>query len=116
MVAAAVQLHCLGVAQGHVVETWRDGDRVRRQTDGVLDVVAVRRADGEVDVVVTDLRRGLRYTRTQLYRLGVFVDWAELARRPAAPASMCTPFVSDAAFTLHQGVVELPMDPDGSSD
>lgn len=65
------------------MEGWRDGDaRVKRRTGDALESYAVRSPGGEqYDLTMLDLQRKLltRITRTNLYRLGNFTDWFDLA-------------------------------------
>jgi hypothetical protein len=81
------------VARGsqHTLEAWLDaGVRLKRVTDGAVEVHAERDADGpEFRMTLLDLRRRIAtyVNRTSLYRIGQFTDWFELAqglRRPRA--------------------------------
>jgi hypothetical protein len=94
--------------QAHEVEIWRDGDqRLRRVTDGKIEVFAFRPAGGvEWRMVVLDRSRKLRtdIDRTNLGRIGHFTDWFGLANslsRPLGPymlSSMSTPKVSEPSI------------------
>jgi hypothetical protein len=67
----------------HRVEVWRDGDvRVRRRTDDRIDVHASREAgSAEFEMSILDLERRIHTTvsRSNLYRIGSFTDWFDLA-------------------------------------
>lgn len=67
----------------HRVEVWRDGDRrVRRRTDGRVEVHASRDA-GSDDFALSllDLQKRIHtsVSRSNLYRIGSFIDWFDLA-------------------------------------
>jgi hypothetical protein len=67
----------------HRVEVWRDGDvRVRRRTDDRIEVHASRE-DGSVEfgMSILDLDKRIHTTvsRRNLYRIGSFTDWFDLA-------------------------------------
>jgi len=75
----------------HVMQLWRDGDRrlVRRTDDATEIHVSRTPHDPDYEMVVLDLRRKLetRVARYDLYRLGSFTDWFDLAhglRHPKA--------------------------------
>ena len=65
------------------MESWRDGDtRVRRRTNDAIEVHAVRKpGEPEYAMTVLDLKRKLltRIDRTNLFRIGNFTDWFDLA-------------------------------------
>lgn len=65
------------------IEAWREGDtRLKRRTDDAVEIHAVRRAgDAEYAMTVIDLRRKLltRIDRTNLFRIGNFTDWFDIA-------------------------------------
>lgn len=67
----------------HELQVWRDGaTRVKRTTDGAIETYAVRKpGDAEFRMTVLDLRRKIatRVDRTNLYRIGHFSDWFDLA-------------------------------------
>jgi hypothetical protein len=67
----------------HRVEVWRDGDlRVRRRTDDRIEVHASREAgSAEFEMSILDLERRIHTTvsRSNLYRIGSFTDWLDLA-------------------------------------
>lgn len=103
----------------HRVEVWRDGEvRVRRRTDGRIEVHASRAA-GSADFAVSilDLEKRIHtsVSRDNLYRIGSFTDWFDLAhglRHPrgpyrlasiAAPPEAGTPLQPCAWFELAQG-------------
>jgi hypothetical protein len=75
----------------HVLEVWRDGDRrLTRRTDDASEIhVAREPGDPDYQMVVLDLRHKIetRIARDDLYRLGSFTDWFDLAhglRHPKA--------------------------------
>jgi hypothetical protein len=75
----------------HRLEVWRDGERrlVRRTDDAIETHVARRPGDPGFQMVVLDLRRKIetRIARDDLYRIGNFTDWFDLAhglRHPKA--------------------------------
>jgi hypothetical protein len=77
----------------HRLELWRDGGRVRRDTDDRLQVFAVR-AGVEDRFWVVDRSRAILFTasRTTLFRLGSFRSWEGLATslEPPAPGARVT--------------------------
>ena len=63
------------------LEVWRAGhDRVKRVTDGVVEVQAVRRGADDFQTMVLDRRRRTltKVNRVNLYRIGAFTDWFDL--------------------------------------
>lgn len=73
----------------HWMDVWRDGDRrIRRSTDGAITTFAYRApGDAGYRLSVLDEQRHRRtdIDRTNLYRIGNFADWYDLAhglRRP----------------------------------
>ena len=102
----------------HQVELWRDGDRrLVRRTDGAIEIHVARSAgDPAYQMVVLDLRRKIesRLTRDDMYRIGSFTDWFDLAhglRQPkagyhlassSAPAGAPTPVKSCKWYVLEQ--------------
>lgn len=67
--------------QPHDLEVWRrDDSRVRRRTDGRMEIFAERRGEG-VALVVRDLRTDSAYTAsdTDLFAMGHRMRWADLA-------------------------------------
>ncbi len=103
----------------HRLEIWRDGDRrLKRRTDDAVEIYAARRS-GEVEyqLSVLDLRKRIhtRIDRSNLYRIGGFVDWFDLAhglRRPSAayriarvpaPAGAPRPLEACDWYDLSQG-------------
>jgi hypothetical protein len=103
----------------HRLEVWRDGGRrLVRRTDGVIEThVAHRPGDPDFQLVVLDLQRKIetRIARDDLYRIGNFTDWFDLAhglRHPraayrltvsAAPAHAPKPLQACNWYTLAQG-------------
>ena len=67
----------------HHLESWRDGaTRLKRVTDGDVETyVAHRPGDAEFSMTLLDKRRKLstRIDRSNLYRIGSFTDWFDLA-------------------------------------
>jgi hypothetical protein len=67
----------------HRVEVWRDGGRrLKRRTDGTVEVYVFREPNSaEFRMSILDLHRRIhtRIDRTNLYRLGTFTDWSDLA-------------------------------------
>lgn len=65
------------------VQAWRDGDlRLKRRTGDALEVYAVHApGEPEYEMTVLDLRRKImtRIARTNLFRIGNFTDWFDLA-------------------------------------
>ena len=102
----------------HRVEVWRDGAlRVRRRTDDRIEIHAARDAgSAEFRMSVLDLEKRIHTTvsRSNLYRIGSFTDWFDLAhglRHPAgayalkaieAPAGAPAPVQSCSWFELAQ--------------
>ena len=81
------------MAQGkhHALEVWRDGSRhlVRRTGEAIEIHVTRQPGDPDYQMTVLDLRRKIetRVSRDDLYRLGNFTDWFDLAhglRHPKA--------------------------------
>jgi hypothetical protein len=73
---------------GHELEVWRDGQtRLRRRTDSGLDLYAVQGRDGDLSVTMLDHVRRIRtdVSRSNLFRLGQFVDWYGLAHSFGKP-------------------------------
>ncbi|MDQ2735427.1 MAG: hypothetical protein M3Y55_10655 [Pseudomonadota bacterium] len=75
----------------HSLEVWRDGERrlVRRTDDAIETHVARQPGVPAYQMVVLDLRRRIetRIARDDLYRIGQFTDWYDLAhglRHPKA--------------------------------
>lgn len=68
----------------HTLEAWLDaGVRLKRVTDGVLEIHAERDPGAaEFRMTALDLQRRIatRVDRTNLYRIGQFTDWFELAQ------------------------------------
>jgi hypothetical protein len=77
----------------HRLQLWREGGRVRRDTDDRLQVFA-ERAGAEDRFWVVDRKRALLFgaSRTTLYRLGSFRSWEGLAAslEPPAPTARVT--------------------------
>jgi hypothetical protein len=102
----------------HRVEVWRDGDqRVRRRTDDRVEVHASREAgSAEFAMSILDLEKRIHTSvnRSNLYRIGSFTDWFDLAhglRHPkgayqlagiAAPPGAVAPLQPCSWFELVQ--------------
>lgn len=67
----------------HQMEVWRDGDqRVKRRTDDAIETYAFRKSgDSEFHMSILDLKKRIhtQIDRTNLYRIGNFTDWFDLA-------------------------------------
>ncbi len=67
----------------HHLEVWRDGDRrVKRRTDDLIETYASRKpGDPEFHLSILDMKRRIhtQIDRTNLYRIGNFTDWFDLA-------------------------------------
>lgn len=67
----------------HQVEVWRDGERrMKRRTDDAIEVYAFRKqGDEEFHLSILDMKKRIhtRIDRTNLYRIGNFTDWFDLA-------------------------------------
>ncbi len=67
----------------HQLELWRDGERrLKRRTDDSVEIYAFRKPDdSEFRLSILDLKRHIhtRVDRTNLYRIGNFTDWFDLA-------------------------------------
>lgn len=103
----------------HRLEVWRDGERrLVRRTDDAIETHVVRQpGDPSFEMIVLDLRRRIetRVARDDLYRIGHFSDWFDLAhglRHPntayrltasAAPAHSPRPPEPCRWYTLTQG-------------
>lgn len=77
--------------QPHRLELWRRGaTNLRRSTDGRIDSYIVRSpGDAEYRMTVLDRQRNLatRIDRSNLYRIGSFTDWFDLAHGLRHPAT-----------------------------
>ena len=82
---AALHYQALFTSQGgeHQLEVWRDGDRrLKRRTDQAIETYAFRTpGDSEFRMSILDLNRRIhtRIDRANLYRIGNFTDWFDLA-------------------------------------
>lgn len=77
-----------GQGRAHTLEMWREGDkRLRRTTDGALDLLVEKDKAGEYVYRLVDRKRKalIEVNRTSLYRIGVFSDWGSLAGMLARP-------------------------------
>lgn len=67
----------------HQLEVWRDGDRrLKRRTDEAIETYAFRKpGDAEFQMSVLDRKKRIhtQIDRTNLYRIGNFTDWFDLA-------------------------------------
>jgi hypothetical protein len=81
----------------HRQEVWREGARrLRRVTDGRLDLKIEQDTDGEYQYRLGDRERHIMILadRTSLYRAGIFSDWEGLAyglSEPRGPYELATP-------------------------
>jgi len=69
--------------EDHQLEVWRDGERrLKRRTDDRVEIYASRKpGDAEYSMSILDLKKHIhtRIDRTNLYRIGNFTDWFDLA-------------------------------------
>jgi hypothetical protein len=76
-------------AEEHRVEVWRDREvRIKRRTDDAIETYLERpRDDDEWTMTMLDLKRRIRtdVDRTNLFRIGHFVDWFSEAHALARP-------------------------------
>ena len=67
----------------HRLEVWRDGSRrLKRRTDETIETYAFRKpGDPEFHMSILDMKKRIhtRIDRTNLYRIGNFIDWFDLA-------------------------------------
>ena len=67
----------------HTLEAWRDGDsRVKRSVDDAIELYAFHpRSGAEFQLSILDKKRHIhsQVDRTNLYRIGNFTDWFDLA-------------------------------------
>ena len=67
----------------HQLEVWRDGERrVKRRTDDAVETYAFHKpGDPEFNMSILDMKKRIntRIDRTNLYRIGNFTDWFDLA-------------------------------------
>lgn len=66
----------------HRLEVWRDGDKLKRSTDKVIDTYVFRQhGSAEYQMSVLDRKKKIhtRIGRTNLYRIGNLTDWFDLA-------------------------------------
>lgn len=67
----------------HQLEVWRDSDqRLKRRTDGAIEIFVFRKpGDSEFHMSILDMKKRIhtRIDRTNLYRIGNFTDWFDLA-------------------------------------
>lgn len=103
----------------HRLSVWRDGDRrVKRVTDEALETYAVRKpGEAAFHMDVLDRRKHIhtRIDRTNLYRVGAFIDWFDLThglRHPkgiyqlatgSAPTAALKPLCPCRWYDLTQG-------------
>ena len=71
----------------HRLELWRTPTALRRDTDGALSLVVERRPGGDDQYHVIQRAAGRAYdvSRDQLYRIGSFPEWTQLATLLARP-------------------------------
>ena len=76
--------------QEHTLHYWRDGGkRLRRNTDGNVDLMVERLVDGAYRYHVLDHRKKIitHIDQTNLQRIGQFSSWDDLSRALIAPPS-----------------------------
>jgi hypothetical protein len=73
----------------HELKLWRDGNKVRRDTDGKLQLFVEHKQDGDDQYHVIDRARGRAFAvhRMNLHRIGSFPDWATLASLALPPSA-----------------------------
>ena len=88
----------------HKVEAWRDSDRrLKRSTDDAIETYVFRKpGDAEFRMSILDLKKRIhtRIDRTNLYRIGNFTDWFDLAhglRHPMGKYRLTKAHAPDAA-------------------
>lgn len=102
----------------HQMEVWRDGQRrLKRSTDGAIETYVVRKpASAEYQMVILDTPHKIvtRIDRSNLYRVGNFTDWFDLAHglrhpkgdyrlvRSVAPAGAPRPLAACTWYGLTQ--------------
>jgi hypothetical protein len=66
--------------QSHLLELWRDGNKLRRDTDGKLSLFVTHAVSGDDRYHVVDRARGFAYDarRANLIKIGSFSDWRSL--------------------------------------
>jgi hypothetical protein len=71
----------------HRLELWRSARALRRDTDDQLSLVVERRAGGDDQYHVVNHAGGRAYdvSRDQLFRIGSFPEWSQLATLLARP-------------------------------
>ena len=74
----------------HHLEVWRDGDqRLKRSTDQAIETYVFRKSgDPEFHMSILDMKKRIHthIDRTNLYRIGNFTDWFDLAHGLKHPA------------------------------
>ena len=82
---SALHYQAVFTAKGaeHHLEVWRDGEqRLKRRTDEAIETYAFRKpGDPEFHMSILDMKKRIhtRIDRTNLYRIGNFTDWFDLA-------------------------------------
>ena len=73
----------------HQLEVWRDGGtRLKRRTDDAIETYVFRKVgEAEFSMSILDMKKRIhtRVDRTNLYRIGNFTDWFDLAHRLRHP-------------------------------
>jgi hypothetical protein len=102
----ALHYRAIFVSKGleHQLEVWRDGDRrLRRRTDDAIETYAFHKpGDPEFQMSILDMKKRIhtRIDRTNLYRIGNFTDWFDLAhglRRPLGEYRIAVAHAPDGA-------------------
>jgi len=109
--------------QSHELEVWRKGEvKLRRLTDGFLETFVFRSKAGDPDyqMAVLDRNRKIitRINRENLYRVGNFTDWFDLAHglkhpmqayvvsKISAPAGAATPIDRCDWYSVQAGGID----------
>jgi hypothetical protein len=83
--AAALYYEAVFTSKGvdHHLDVWRDGERrLKRRTDDSIETFVFRKpGDAEFQMSILDLKKHIhtRIDRSNLYRIGNFTDWFDLA-------------------------------------
>ncbi|MFA5914569.1 MAG: hypothetical protein WCV99_23470 [Sterolibacterium sp.] len=103
---AALHYRAVFISKGaeHRLEVWRDGDRrLKRRTDDAIEIYVLREpGDAEFRMSILDMEKRIhtRIDRTNLYRIGNFTDWFDLAhglRHPMGEYRVAKARAPDAA-------------------
>ena len=102
-----------GKGQTHQLVMWRDGDRLRRDTDEKLSLYVTHGRDDRFRVVDKGRKIAYDVRRTNLYRIGTFTDWSSLTTLVHEPAN-APPLAKsgEPALTTQAGVCRWRVAPD----